>query len=75
MLVVNRYGRKNAYFIHPSSLVPFRSFFGENKSKERGEKIPISRNIACSKIRRENFFIFELRSYWQEIFLSRKKKN
>lgn len=71
MLVVNRYGRKNAYFIHPSSLVPFRSFFRENKSKERGKKIPISRNIACSKMRRENFF-FELRSR-RYFFLEKRK--
>lgn len=74
MLVVNRYGRKNAYFIHPSSLVPFRSFFGENKSKERGEKFLFPEILPAQRYE-EKIFIFELRSYRQEIFLSRKKKN
>lgn len=74
MLVVNRYGRKNAYFIHPSSLVPFCSFFGENKSKERGDKIPISRNIACSKMRRENFFFLSYDLIARRYFFLEKRK-
>lgn len=74
MLVVNRYGRKNAYFIHPSSLVPFRSFFGENKSKERGEKNSYFQKYCLLKDTKRKFFFLSYDLIARRYFFLEKRK-